>query len=576
MKTKMLVFIFVICLMRISFAQTPDWLWAKSTSGPGSDSGYSIAVDGMGNIYTTGHFSATVDFDPGPGIHNLTSVGEYDTFITKLDSGGNFVWSKSIGGPLHEEGKSITVDSAGNVYSTGYFNATVDFDPGAGVYNLTSAGGLDVYIVKLDSGGNFVWSKSFGGADSDFALSIALDPSGVGNIYTTGVFNDTVDFNPDSGVFNLFSSGSYDMFLSKLDASGNFLYAKTIGGISMDHAYSIALDTSGNVYITGLYAATVDFDPDSLGSFILTSAGSFDIFILKMDASGNFVWAKSLGGTGSDWGLAIAIDLGGNIYTTGYFSGGIADFDPGPGVFNLSSVGGIRDIFISKLNTSGNFVWAKSIGSTSDDLGWSLKVDPTNNGYIYTTGAFSDTADFDPGQGVFNLTAIGIYDIFLSKLDSSGNFVWAKSMGSAIYDIGISLDIDDFGYLHMTGSYSNPITFDSIALPHLGHYDIFIAKLDLVPNTLGSYEIENSGKRILLAPNPATNHFTINFPGNDKQIKIVISDITGKVIYSTNSNETKVEVSTEDFADGIYFVKINGVGFIETQKLIVVNYAKAN
>ncbi len=396
--------------------------WAKSMGGTSVDEGLSIAVDGSGNVYTTGYFGGTVDFDPGPGVANLTSAGIEDIFVSKFDASGNYVWAKRMGGTGFDAGSSIAVDGSGNVYTTGSFEGTADFDPGPGVANLTSGRGGDIFVSKLDASGNYVWAKSIMGAS--LVRSIAVD--GSGNVYTTGFFFNTADFDPGPGVANLSSAsaGGYDIFVSKLDASGNYVWAKRMGGmggmggIGDDEGRSIAVDGSGNVYTTGYFRGTADFDPGP-GEANLTSAGFNDIFVSKLDASGNYVWAKRMGGTSEDEGYSIAVDGSGNVYTTGYFFG-TADFDPGPGVANLTSAGS-TNIFVSKLDASGNYVWAKRMGGTSFDRGYSIAVDGSGN--VYTTGIFLGMVDFDPGPGEANLTSAGGADIFVSKLLPDGSLV---------------------------------------------------------------------------------------------------------------------------------------------------------
>ncbi|MCB9335951.1 MAG: SBBP repeat-containing protein, partial [Flavobacteriales bacterium] len=240
-------------------SRAQNFEWVKSFGGSSLNDGYSITVDDSGNVYTTGYFIGTGDFDPGTGIANLTSTGIQDVFVQKLDASGNFLWAKSFGGSYNDYGRSITVDVSGNVYTTGYFIGTGDFDPGADTTNLTSSGGYDIFIQKLDASGNFLWAKSFGGNSEDRGESTTIDDSG--NVYTTGYFHNTADFDPGADTANLTSAGFRDIFVQKLDASGNFLWAKSFGGNSNDYGRSITVDASGNVYITGTFEESVDFDP---------------------------------------------------------------------------------------------------------------------------------------------------------------------------------------------------------------------------------------------------------------------------------------------------------------------------
>ncbi|MBK7985962.1 MAG: SBBP repeat-containing protein [Ignavibacteria bacterium] len=207
-------------------------------------------------------------------------------------------WVKTFGGIGYDIGNSVTVDDEGNIYTTGSFNDTVDFDPGPDVMKLNPGRGSAIFIQKLDANGNFIWAKSCGGKGNQIGQSIKVDA--MGDVYTTGIFQDTIDFNPGTGVANLSAVGEEDAFILKLDANGNFLWAKSFGGIEMDRGYSIAIDAEGNVYTTGYFIDTVDFDPGT-GVTNLSAVGGKDIFILKLDPNGNFVWAKSFGGDRRDW-----------------------------------------------------------------------------------------------------------------------------------------------------------------------------------------------------------------------------------------------------------------------------------
>ncbi len=436
------------------YAGDGDFGWARAMGGSSAEEGTAVAVDTSGNVYTTGSFySSTSDFDPGPRVSNLINAGGRDIFVSKLDSNGNFVWAKGFGSSGDDSAYDIVVDTSGNAYVTGRFKNTVDFDPGLGVSNLVSAGAYDVFICKLDSSGSLVWAKSMGGISTCEGNGIFVDDSG--NVYTTGNFYGTVDFDPGAGFFNLSSAGRHDFFISKLDSSGNYVWAKSLGGSSYDAGNDIFVDKSGNVYTTGNFQGDVDFDP-GVGTYSLFGGGD-DIFVSKLDKNGDFVWARAMTGNGeNDAAHGIFVDRSTNVYTTGLFQSTL-DFDPGAGIFNMSSAGS-ADIFISKLDSNGNFIWARSMGSTSEEVGSDISVDGSGN--VYIVGSFFETVDFDPGPGVVNLTSAGDTDVFISKLDSDGNFVWAKSMGGAVYDEGKGLSVNSSGKIYATGYFHGTVDFD--------------------------------------------------------------------------------------------------------------------
>lgn len=411
----------------------------------GSTTGSSIAVDASGSVYITGNFRDTVDFDPGAGTAYLTSAGFADIFIQKLNSDGKFLWVKAITGIGHDRSFGIAVDATGNVYTTGSFQSTADFDPGAGTFSLTSAGPTDMFVCKLDSAGSFVWAKSMGGSLGDFASGIAVDASG--NVYITGTLSQAR--SPAWKAAKMGSGGTdADIFVSKLDSDGNFLWANSMGGVLIDGGRGIAVDAWGNVYIAGAFLHSADFDP-GMDAAILTTAGQLDFFVCKLSSRGIFLWAKAMGGPRHDYVYSIAVDAWGNVYTTGSFWT-TADFDPGEGVANLTSTGKV-DIFVSKLDSHGNFQWAKAMGGTGEDLGLSIALDTSGN--VYTTGYFQSRVDFDPGAGRAVLTSAGDLDIFIQKLDSEGNYLWARAMGGANIDKGRGIAVDMSDNVYITGSF---------------------------------------------------------------------------------------------------------------------------
>ena len=465
--------IIAACLIAISPETYAQAGFAEAMGGTDSDEGTGIAVDASGNVYTTGSFEGTADFDPGVNTFDLISAGGVDIFVSKLDASGNLVWAKALGGTGADQAFGIAVDDSGNVYTAGSFEGTADFDPGVDVFDLTSAGGRDIFVSKLDPSGNLLWAIAMGDVGGDEASGIAVDDSG--NVYTTGSFEGTVDFDPGTGVLDLTSAGGLDVFVSKLDASGIFVWARAMGGTGVDQASGIALDASGNVHTTGSFEGTADFNPGA-NVFNLTGV-SGNLFVSKLDSSGNFLWAKAMGGTGSDQALDIALDASGNVHTVGYFQD-TADFDPGAGIFNLETMGG-RDAFISKLDALGNFLWAMALGGAGSDEGSGIAVDASGN--VYTTGSFEGMADFDPSLGTLDLTSAGLLDIFVSKLDSSGTLVWARAMGGTGSDKASVIAADSSDKIYTAGSFEGVADFDPGAdllnLTSAGLTDIFVSKL---------------------------------------------------------------------------------------------------
>jgi hypothetical protein len=227
---------------------------------------------------TAGDFSGMVDFNPGTATFNMTSNGYKDIFIQKLDLNGNFIFAKQIGGNISNDAAwSIKTDVFGNIITTGWFYGTVDFDPGKHTFNLISQFG-DSYIEKLDGNGNFVWARGMTGSFNGI-YSVTTDAGG--NIYSTGFFNGTVDFNPSPASHSLTSHGSSDIYIHKLDVNGNFQWVEQLGGDSIDCGLGIVADAGGNLYATGFFSKNADFDP-GFGTVSLISNGCVDMYIQKL------------------------------------------------------------------------------------------------------------------------------------------------------------------------------------------------------------------------------------------------------------------------------------------------------
>jgi len=370
---------------------------------------YGIVVDAWGNNYVTGSFMGTVDFDPGTGTDIHTSNGDFDVFLISFDSDGVYQWVRTWGGAGEDQGVAIAMDGWGGLDITGSFRGTADFDPGTGTDNHSSNGETDVFLCQIDTDANFYWAVTWGGSDADFGKDVAVE--GPTNVYVTGDFIGTVDFDPGAGTDNHTSNGVNDIFLSRFNSSGLLQWAHTWGGSGQDFGWGVSTGNAGSVYATGEFWATVDFDPGT-GTENHTSVGWGDVFLSNFDSSGNLQWVRTWGGILGDSGMAVTADDAGLVFVTGNFHGTV-DFDPGGGTDSFTSAGG-SDIFVSKLDSTGAYHWVRPNGSTADaaESGYDVMVDDPGN--ILVCGTFWGTAQFAPLWPPCNESSV--------EYDSNGNF----------------------------------------------------------------------------------------------------------------------------------------------------------
>ncbi len=441
--------------------------WAKQAGGSSGDGAYSIAVDNSGNSYVTGDFGGTATF----GGTILTSPNANDIFVAKYSSAGDLIWAKRAGGLGDNAGRAIAVDASGNCYVTGDFRGNATF--GVGEINettLMNANDHNIFVAKYDPNGNLEWAKEAGGSGDDRGFGIGVDASA--NSYVTGYFEVTSTFEPGT---DLTSAGDHDIFVAKYNIAGDLVWAKKAGGSGDDRGRGIAVDGSGNSYLTSFFEGSATFGAGEVNETILESAGFLDIYVAKYNGSGDLMWAKRAGGSGStsnDVGFGIAVDVNGNSYVTGFFPGsatfGLDELEQ----TTLTSTGDI-DIFVAKYNSSGDLVWAKKAGGSGGDMGAGIAVDVNGNSYV--TGYFEGSATF----GGTTLTSAGGGDLFVVKYNSSGILEWVKQSNSSSSDywvLGVGIAVDPSGNSYVTGFFSGSATFGGATLTSAGDRDIFVAK----------------------------------------------------------------------------------------------------
>ncbi|MBN8701528.1 MAG: SBBP repeat-containing protein [Bacteroidetes bacterium] len=551
-KARSSLFFLLISLSAVISAQQLNW--AKAFSGTMDEEPRAIATDKWGNIYTTGLFYGTVDFDPNlSSLANKASQGGTDIFISKLDSVGNFKWIKSIGGSDYEMGSALAVDTLGNIYVTGYFSGTVDFNPNAGTASLSSVSGSnDIFVLKLDSAGNFGWVKHLAGTSSEYGTAIALDKSM--NILVAGHFTGTVDFDPSTSNKNI-SAVNKDAFVCKLDNMGNFSWAISLTGSNDEEATSIATTSVNEVIVAGGFKGTVDFDPSTSSNYITASGGS-DAFVCKLSPTGSTVWVKTISGSGDERINGIAIDKDENIYSTGYFNGGAADFDSGLGSANLVSSG--NDAFVCKMGYVGNYIWAKQVAGGGNSIAWAIAVD--DNAGVFTTGYFENTNDFDPGSGSHTLSSTAFsFDGYVQKLDSAGNFTWVAPVTGSGDQMGLAIAVSYDRKIYSTGYFFQTANFNPsgspVAITAKAFADVYVYKIS--ENPLGVYNTNKSQHPFIVYPNPASTVLQVNWEVEQQTIrKYTLTDVTGKIVLNNEVvSATRIDVSS--LSSGLYFLYLN-------------------
>ena len=471
----LLIAVFLLSAGSRLAAQAPTW---QDASSPGTGQGESTAIDAVGNTYVTGTFSGTITF----GATTLTSAGAYDIFVAKRTPTGAWQWATSAGGSGPDEGAGVTVDASGNVVVIGYFaSPTITF----GATTLTNAGGQDIFVAKLTPAGAWQWATSAGGNASDNSTSVAVDSSG--SVVVTGNFaSPTIAF----GATTLTNMGGQDIFIAKLTPTGAWQWATSAGGNAGDNSTSVAVDSSGNVVVTGFFTSPAI----TLGATTLTSNGAYNVYVAKLTPTGAWQWATSAGGSGNNYSYGVAVDGNGNVVITGIFTGPTIAF----GATTLTNVGG-QDIFVAKLTPAGAWQWAAGAGGSASEIGYAVAVD--GSGSVVVTGSFgSPTITF----GSTTLTSAGSYDIFVAKLTPLGAWQWATSAGGANVEGGNDLALDGSGNVVVTGYFQSPtITFGATTLsknPASPGPALFLARLS---GTTGLPESSGDQPQLTLAPNPA-------------------------------------------------------------------------
>ena len=541
-KTKILSLLIMSCLAQIS-AEGQNVSWAIGAGNSGSDQGYDISNDSLGNIYVTGWFSGSALF----GGQTLVSAGLQDVFLASYDSSGNLNWVRQAGSVANDVSAGIATAPNGDTYITGWFKDTCNFNGNI----VISHGSYDMFVAKYDVSGTLLWVQSGGGTLDDYGNRVAI--SSDGGVTIAGSFKNTFDASGQQ----MTSNGNRDALICHYDSNGQLVWMRGIGGSSEDRAYGIIQDSNDNYFITGLFSDVVDFDGTTLAcnSFYAT-------YLAKLSSQGNILWSVKGDAGANDFarGFGVMVDLQGNVVTNGFFSGTL-----NMGSATLAASGGQydQDSYLIKFTNNGTLLWARTAGGSSTDQGLDLHL--TSNNEILAVGFFHDVANFQNTT----ITATGLADVYVAKYDGSGNVISVSGFGGSGNEYGYGITSDEDGNVYLTGVFTGASQMGSIPLVSNGGNDILIAKLSLQPLGLTSNENISSAK---VYPNPTSGRFQLDCSAlkhEHKSVHLAILDQFGKTIYQEEDIPTYSLIDASLLPSGLYTIRLFGTGFTSATKLVV-------
>ncbi len=460
----------------------PTLVYSTYLGGSSSDGVLGIAVDASGNAYVTGQTSSS-DFPTTAGAFQTTNNDGYDVFVTELNpTGTSLLYSTYLGGSSFDSGSGIAVDTSGNAYVVGETNSS-DFPTTAGAFQTTNDGSADAFVTELNpTGSGLLYSTYLGGGSNDYGLGIAVDASG--SAYVAG-YTYSTNFPTTAGAFQTTNNGSPDAFVTELNPTGTgLLYSTYLGGSSFDSGGAIAVDASGNAYVTGQTGST-NF-PTTAGAFQTTYNGGFyDAFVTELNPTGtSLLYSTYLGGGSVDIGNGITVDATGNAYVTGQT--GSTNFPTTAGAFQ-TTYSGDYDAFVTELNPTGtSLLYSTYLGGNSFDSGSGIAMDAFGNAYV--TGQTFST-NFPTTAGAFQTTYNGSTDAFVTKLNPTGaGLLYSTYLGGSSVEIGYGIAVDASGNAYVAGetfSSDFPTTAGAFQTIYNGSADAFVAKIGVAATPTG-------------------------------------------------------------------------------------------
>ena len=471
-----IVFIAIILLPFHSYSQQFKWV-EKSTCADQDYARY-IETDNAGNTFIIGQFKGTLTFDGNIPLNKrtITSYGGIDIYLAKFNCNHEVLWLNQIGSTLNECGnynyQSIKYDGLSNIYITGVYQGNCLFSSNVGAsQSLTSAGNNDFFVARYDSSGVLLWTISSGGKGSDEGFDVNITKNK--EVIVCGLFDSTSVFqSKNSNNISLVHTGSLDAFICKYDSLGNLYWVNKASSSGIDLASSIYIDAADNIYVSGNFACCGS-GTATFGTHTIHNSNSFGAFLAKADPSGNWIWVNGMGSNANESSGRCYGDLEGNIYFNGHFRLGnssISSLPPGSAI-PLTNQGGY-DVFVASFDSSGVIRWAKSLGSTYDDIGWNIYVTKQNK--LYIAGQFATFSDMGNGQFLYSNGKSDGYFCELNK--TNGNTMNCTTFGGTEDDYCYNIVSDNIGNIFLCGGFSDIAFFNNFTLSSAGAAETFLAK----------------------------------------------------------------------------------------------------
>lgn len=554
----LVISVMMTCLA--SHAQTPPYMWDGCFGEANDQFAAQLATDAYGNLALTGTFSNEVNFGGG-----TLSAGYFkDVYVVKFDHAGNHIWSYQFGDTAQDQGgQSVAIDPWGGVVLAGDFRGSIDFGGGS----MTSAGGQDIFLVKLSKDGAYEWGRPFGDWKNEWVAATTTDAAG--NVFFVGGFEGNIEFGGGqlACVGDIYDS---DIFVAKFDGAGLHKWSARYGSAGYEEICDVTVDTRGDVLLTGYFQETVDF-----GGGMLVSAGGMDIFVAKLTSNGEHIWSQRFGDMSNQIAKSLTSDSSGNVILAGTFEGSL-DFGGG----TLESQGGY-DIFLAKLNPEGAHDWSHSFG---DEALWrqeanDVAVDLDDN--ILVTGEFEGTVDFGGGP----LVNVGASDLFCAKFDRDGNQVWSRGYGDSHatdYHVAYSVCPDPWGNAAFAGHFSGELYFGPQPLLSYGNWDIFLVKLIPTDDPTAIRDMSKGNPPLMTAvPNPFN-------PNTQIRYWVPSRSMTRLIIYDAEGRRVRTLVDTPKpaglhavvwdgrndcgnaIASGVFFARLETGHSVRVRKLVLL------